>query len=172
MMPESSEIEKSFIEIEIFRARDLYEHYGRAICADRIIGRMLTSYYAAASSTRETMDKTGMIRACSACSRKGNGSCCFREVENWYDFVLLLINLLLGVEIPYSREVADNCFFLGQNGCKLLAKHSFCLNYLCPDLKDLLGPLTTEFSSIAGHELLCEWELERALRIWIHENGM
>jgi len=172
MMPEYRDIEKPFIESEICRARDLYKRHGRAIRADRILGRMLTIYYAAASSTRETMDKTGMIRACSACARKGNGSCCFRDVENWYDFVLLLINLLLGCEIPFSREAEDNCFFLGQNGCKLLAKHSFCLNYLCPDLKGFLGPLTKDFLSAAGHELLCEWELERALRIWIHKKGM
>jgi hypothetical protein len=43
-------------------------------------------------------------------------------VEEWYDPVLLLINRLLGADLPERREVPDNCFFLGEKGCKIPAR--------------------------------------------------
>ena len=172
MMTETRAIENPIIESEILRARDLYDRYGRDILADRDLGGMLARYHEAISYTRETMSVTGMVRVCAACALDGDGSCCFREVEDWYDFVLLLINLLMGTEIPLLREVPGNCLFLGKNGCSLIAKHSFCINYLCPGLKAFLGPSTSVFLSTAGYELFCGWELERSLHIWIHENGM
>jgi len=171
MTAETKEIDNPIIEREISRARDLYKRHAVAICADENLGGMLARYGEAISNTREKMNLTGMLEACSACAGDMDGSCCFRGVEEWYDSSLLLINLLLGIEIPFFREVPGNCLFLGENGCRLLAKHSFCINYLCPDLKAFMGPLVADFLRVVGDELSCGWELELSLCTWIHENG-
>jgi hypothetical protein len=92
-------------------------------------------------------------------------------VEEWYDPVLLLVNLLLGVQIPLSREVEDGCLFVGSGGCELAAKHSFCLNYLCPDLKaGLDADAEKRLLSVIGEELLQGWELELGIRSWLQRH--
>jgi hypothetical protein len=67
--------------------------------------------------------------------------------------------------MPEKREVPDGCFFVGEKGCRLLARHAFCVNYFCPALNEHLDPAKTrKLLSISGNELLCGWELEKALR--------
>jgi hypothetical protein len=114
------------------------------------------------------MKENGMVRACSACAAQGGGSCCSPEVAQWYDPILLLINLLMRVTMPVSPEVPGHCRFVGSRGCKLVARYPFCVNYLCPGLRETLGPsLTREFSAVAGQELSCGWEVELAIQTWL-----
>jgi len=114
------------------------------------------------------MVRTGIVESCTGCASKKKGSCCFQGVEEWYDHILLLINLLMGAELPRDREAPGHCLFVGEKGCKLIARYSFCINYLCPDLKKSLGkPYTEEIMSIVGEELVVGLEVEQAVRILI-----
>ena len=57
---------------------------------------------------------------------------------------------------------------MGEKGCKLKARHSFCLNYFCPQLVDTLGEeRLIGIQRQAGEQLLAGWELERALSRYI-----
>jgi hypothetical protein len=162
----------STIDKETARARDLHRRHGEALSRDPALAALLRDYGRAIAETRETMVRLGIAEACAACAQGSAGSCCSEQVEDWYDHLLLLINLLMGVEIPRHREVPGHCLFVGPDGCKLMARHSFGINYLCPELKARLGAAgTREFLAVAGRELFSGWELERALRTWLHGNG-
>ncbi len=156
------------IEEEIDRAKRLYAHYGEALIEQDGLGALLEKYRKAIGKTHEVMKQLCVVEACSVCARKGSGSCCFQGVEEWYDHVLLLINLVLGRQIPELREVPGGCLFVGSRGCKLIARHAFCVNYLCPPLKDSTRtPSVERLLSVSGDELFQGWELERAIRQWL-----
>jgi hypothetical protein len=88
-------------------------------------------------------------------------------MDEGYGFLLLYINLLLGATFPETGSLRS-CHFIGETGCKLPARHSFCLNYFCPDIKNSLGETTiSEIQACIGEQLLAGWELECALNRWI-----
>ena len=158
------------IEKEIEKARRLYAAGQNDLSLQKGITGDLTRYRRAIALTYEQMGRAGVIQACSACAADSGGSCCFHGVEDWYDDVLLLINLLLGAALPEKREVPDGCFFVGGKGCRLVARHAFCVNYLCPVLNASLDPVErSRLLSISGVDLLCGWELEKTLRRWVRE---
>lgn len=153
------------IETVMNRARGLYA----ALADDRRLqseaADALGMYRTAAARTITQMGRAGVLQACSSCASGPGGSCCFQGVEGWYDEVLILINLLLGVELPEKRHVADGCFFLGEQGCRLTARHAFCINYLCPALNGMIDPLEKrELLRVSGREILCGLEIEAMLR--------
>ncbi len=151
------------------RAKVLHEQYGGAMINDNGLSNLVEKYRKAIMSTQELMQEVGITEACAVCAGKRDGSCCYRGVEAWYDHMLLFVNLMLGVEISGFRDVQGGCLFVCSKGCTLLARHSFCVNYVCPSLKDLLERAQTEqFISGAGAELFLGWELERSIRNWIH----
>jgi hypothetical protein len=156
------------IEQEIKEARALYSMFADSLKRQRELAEGLQKYEAAISETYAQMSRRGIIEACSTCSSKQAGSCCFQGAEEWYDHVTLLINLLMGVEIPGTREVLGCCLFVGSKGCKLLARNAFCVNYLCPNLAASMGEAEkTMLLSVSGKELLCGWDLEKSLRRWL-----
>jgi hypothetical protein len=108
------------------------------------------------------MAEEGVLKACSQCAQGPSGSCCFEGVEEWYDPVLLLSNLLLDVPLPSHREIPEACFFVGQGGCKLSGRHAFCVNFLCPKLST--GLKNGKLLRTTGEELFCGWELEKEIR--------
>jgi hypothetical protein len=153
------------IEKEMEKARRLYDRRADDPSLQDAIADGLVKYREAVSLTLEQMNRAGVMRACSLCAAGSGGSCCFQGVEEWYDDVLLLINLLLGVALPEERQVADGCFFVGEKGCRLVARHAFCVNYLCPALSESLEPIErSRLLAASGHELLCGWEIEKTLR--------
>ncbi len=161
------------IREQVDRARGIYASWGRAIGSDKELSCLVERYRRAIGRTRKIMATSGMVAACTRCALKTPGGCCFQDVETWYDPVLLLMNLLMGCDMPARREIAAGCFFLGEKGCKLLARYSFCINYLCPHLKALLGPSGTgRFVRVAGQELLRGSELELALVRWLSKAGV
>ena len=156
------------IKAEIGKARRLYTTYGSDLRLQREIADILTRYRRAIALTLERMLRAGVIRACTICAGGMGGSCCFRGVEEWYDEVLLFINILFGVDLPEQREVHEGCFFVGEKGCKLLALHAFCVNYLCPSVNGFLARRERrDLGAISGKELLAGWELEKKLRPWL-----
>lgn len=129
---------------------------------------LLDAYDAAIRHTQKIMRDTGAAAACSRCAAE-RGSCCFQEVETWYDPMLLFINLLLNVDLPKSRRHPNQCLFLGPEGCRLRARYSFCLNYFCPTLQEQMDPdLMHAVRRAVGRELLAGWELERFLYRWLN----
>ena len=149
-------------------ARALYALYGDSILGNEIIADLLHTYKEDIGRTNRMMRHADIVATCSDCAKQGHGSCCMKDVEGWYDPILLMINLLMGVKISDSREIAGHCLFLGKSGCKLTARYFFCVNYLCPRLKSLLGQARAqEFISVAGRELFSGWTVEQSLRKWL-----
>ncbi len=156
------------VENQIQKAKDLYARFGDQILEDKNHLVLIKKYRSAIVTTRETMKALNMIKACSVCSDKWMGGCCFAGVEKWYDAMLLLVNLLLGVNIPEVRMVKKGCMFVGLSGCELLARHSFCINYLCSTFKDSLSLSDQKtFLSVAGNEIFCEIQVEQSVKKWI-----
>jgi hypothetical protein len=86
------------------------------------------------------MSGCGLVQACAECETLEGGSCCGRGIEEHYDGYLLLINLLLGANLPTERRDSSSCFFLGPKGCELSARHVLCVNYLCRKATDRVDP--------------------------------
>lgn len=159
------------VEEEINKAKKLYELYAAVFYREDSLGGLLEAYRKAIGRTQEVMAEVGVFAGCTACAREGAGSCCFQGVEEWYDHTLLFMNLILGIQIPESREVPGGCLFVGRKGCKLLARHSFCVNYICPRLKGVIqGPGMETLLSVSGNELLCGWETEQSIRKRLQES--
>ena len=156
------------IEKEINRAKRLYERHGESLSNDETLGELIASYRNAITTTQEVMEEVGVVKTCSVCARSGAGSCCFEGMEAWCDHILLLMNFVFGIQLPNAREIRGGCLFVGTHGCKLVARHSFCVNYLCPTLKDSLKTSSMgTLLSVSGDELFCGWELEQSIRKWL-----
>ena len=118
------------IQQEIEKANYLYERYGRILLEDQDMLFLINRYRESIRESYLTMKAFGVIEACSSCAGVKTSGCCFSGVEDWYDPYLLLINLLLGREIPRKNDFPESCLFVGEQGCKLMARHSFCVNFL------------------------------------------
>jgi len=159
------------IEKEIEKARRLHVRLAGDLFLKREIVAGIEKYRSAIALTSGQMDRAGVIHTCSFCASGSGGSCCFYGVEEWYDDILILMNLLLDVALPERREVPDGCFFVGEKGCRLSARHAFCVNYLCPALRESIeASERSKLLAVTGDELLCGWELEKVLRRWVR-NG-
>lgn len=113
---------------------------GAALLQDGNARDMLRRLGAAACSSREQMAHSGVGTLCRSCEEQDGGSCCGAGLENRYSGILLLINLLLGAEIPRERQDPKGCFFLGPKGCRLMARDVLCVNYLCKKVTDGIDP--------------------------------
>lgn len=153
----------SNLKFEIDKARGLFLLYGQACMSDERISDRVRLYQESILRTDSMMLETGVVEACARCAA-AKGSCCFTEMGESYGCLQLFVNLLLGLELPADADFTGTCHFVGARGCKLQARHSFCLNYFCPDLKDLLGEREIMKIQIqVGEQLFLGWELERTL---------
>ena len=150
------------VALQISRAKALYDAYRTTLLEHQRVKELLEDYRKAIARTYQVMAEEGVLKACSACAQGPSGSCCFEGVEDWYDPVLLLINLLLDVSMPSEREIPKACFFVGQGGCKLQGRYAFCVNFLCPKVNAEIK--NGKLLRATGEELLCEWELEKEIR--------
>ena len=156
---------KKEIRAAIREANEFYVRFGETMLADARIMELLEKYRNAIAETQEKMKQSGVVRTCTICAVEEKGGCCFNGVEEWYDALLLFINLLMGVRLPDSREIPKGCLFVGENGCRLIARFHFCINYLCHKLKDRLDPSQRKkLMAVAGREILCGIELENTIR--------
>lgn len=148
-------------------AQRLQAAYGAAILGDERLRGLLSAYQEAIVQTAALTAELAVERICVACAAR-DAVCCFTGVEKRYDQYLLLINLLLGARLPLEAELADSCFFCGSQGCKLLAKNSFCLNFFCPEIRQALGADNlARLLRQVGQELSAQWELDRVLIPWL-----
>ena len=110
--------------------------------------------------------------ACQRCEEEEGGSCCGAGIEDRYSPQLLLINLLLGRTFPAARRFADSCYFLGADGCMLLARDILCINYLCPGLqKSLAHEDLVRLQTTTGEEMESVFRLYDAVKQFLREQG-
>jgi hypothetical protein len=119
------------IEKKIAHAEDRFREYRARLLGDPAVLELLGRVRLAVRAARQVRAEAGIERMCAECETREGGSCCGAGLEDKYDARLLLINRLLGVELPRRREVARSCWFLGERGCRLQARHVICVNYIC-----------------------------------------
>lgn len=130
------------IEDKIAWAQHCYKEFGDDLLKEKKLVDLLAHLKAAVVASRREMALTGIEEICRRCDREEGGSCCGAGLENRYDGWLLLINLLLGVKLPKTRQQTDSCFLSGKSGCLLMARHVICINYLCKKITNLFEPRT------------------------------
>lgn len=128
------------IHEKIAWARDCFEQRGDRLLDDQRLADLLNRLREAISDSHRAMVTSGIADECRQCEHHEGGSCCGAGLENKYSGTLLLINLLLGVELPSRRTDPSNCHFLGDEGCRLLARHVICVNYICRKITDRIDP--------------------------------
>lgn len=161
------------IEEEIIKAKTLHERYGEEILNDNDLMMLMENYRKAIAGSHELMKETGIIKRCTTCAdNEKAGSCCFQGVEEWYDHILLFINLMLGFEITTDHNILNGCLFVGKKGCGLFARHAFCVNYICPSLNSFITNTQKEnLKLVTGKELHSGWEFEKSIRNWVRVYG-
>jgi hypothetical protein len=128
------------IKDKIAWAEACHQRVGRQLLEDRTIIDLLAKLRKAIHASHAEMMKTGIVDLCKECEEEEGGSCCGAGMENRYDGRLILINLLLEVSIPKTRSDPKSCFFLGDHGCVLQARHVICINYICRKITDRVEP--------------------------------
>ena len=133
--------------------------------ADEKISDFLSQFISAAKASRQEMGNTGVVALCRECDQEEGGSCCGRGLENKYDAWLLLINRLLGVDLPRERQQAEGCFFLGEKGCLLVARHVICVNYMCRKINNNIQPSAlNDLREMEGVEINCLFMLNEQVK--------
>ena len=153
---------------EIQRAKNLYSGYGVEILEDKRCSGLLKQYGTAIEESRDLMKELGVIEICSSCADERTGGCCYYGVETWYSKYLLLINLLMGIEIPKTRMFKTNCLFVGENGCLLLARFKPCVQHLCQKIRNTLRQHDfLRLRAVTNYEIKLGVQAESAVRDFI-----
>lgn len=162
-----------YIHEQMARAHDLYQAHGPEMAADPNIKQALEEFRREIQGTWDMFGQTEVVAMCTECAGTKSESCCFEGAENWFYEVILLVNLLLGVDLPDKREKSGQCFFIGPKGCKLLARWSICINFFCPEMCEALGKTTLgRLRRQAGREVWTGQLAEDAVRRWLNARGL
>ena len=129
------------IEEKIAWAQYYHQKFGVQLLKDESILILKAGLEDAIHASHRAMEDAGVVGMCRECEELEGGSCCGAGLENRYDGWLLVINLLLGVELPQERRDPGSCFFLGKAGCLLKARPVICVNYLCEKITHRIDPL-------------------------------
>lgn len=107
----------------------------------------------AIEETWRYMKEIGVTDICKDCAIE-TGSCCKEWVEDEVDDVMILMNILMGVEIPSRRYKEGFCYFLSERGCILKVRPVICVNFLCEKITKSIGfEKEKKLQEIAGKEL-------------------
>ena len=150
---------------KIEQAHDLYGACGDSLRQNPSIGTLLNKLRGCIENTKDSMLKLGVVAECKHCEEQEGGSCCGTGIENKYDVELLLVNLLLEAPLRDQQSSQNSCYFLGEKGCKLTARHVLCVNYICEKIqKKLTREELIELQTCAGEELDTLFVLHEALK--------
>jgi len=153
------------VEVKIDWANDRFDREGCRLLEDRRLADLLATLNGAISRSRETMLRTGIVGLCRECEEKEGGSCCGAGLEKHYSGLILLINRLLGVTLPADREETSSCFFLSSSGCRLLARHVLCINYVCHKITSRIKPVQlASLREAEGEEILLLFQVNERLK--------
>jgi hypothetical protein len=120
-------------------AAEQHRLHGARLRGDEVIARLLAELRPHLGASREAMVASGLALGCRICEEEEGGSCCGRGMEDHYDGVLLLVNLMLGAAIERERCDPESCLFLDSAGCRLLARDHICVNYLCAKARERIS---------------------------------
>jgi hypothetical protein len=135
------------------------------LLADRNLVELLEALKAAIHRSHEKMLRTGIVDLCRHCEEKEGGSCCGAGLEKHFSGILFLMNLLLGVTLPQEREEPSSCFFLSPTGCRLLARHVLCINYVCNKITSRIKPdQLASLREAEGAEILLLFQVNEKLK--------
>jgi hypothetical protein len=135
-------------------AEACHERFGSLLLRDKSIQDMLFRMKDAWENSRIEMVKTGITTICRDCEELEGGSCCGEGLEKRYDVWMLLINRLLGINLPCAPSSPENCLFLSHTGCSLMARHTICVNYVCKKITDRIAlPKLKTLREKEGEEL-------------------
>lgn len=164
MLPHPISINRP-VEEKIAWAQSCYQSGGGFFLKDEKIGGLLVEFKTAVKASEHKMETTGVVDLCRECDQEEGGSCCGKGLENRYDAWLLLINMLLGVDLPQERRQADGCFFLGEKGCLLMARHVICINYMCKKITNNIKPFALNaLREMEGEEINCLFTLHEQIK--------
>ena len=128
------------VEAKISWANACFDREKSRLLVNERLVELLESLRTAVRRSREHMLRCGIVDCCRECEKKEGGSCCGAGLEKHYSGTLLLVNLFLGVTLPRKREDPSGCFFLSRTGCRLLARHVVCINYVCDKITSKIKP--------------------------------
>lgn len=152
---------------EMARALEFEKVYGKAPLENAALLRLFQVYSNLIAETDSMMMEKGVSDACARCAAV-TGSCCFAGMYDGYGAMSFYVNLLMGSDFSENGRNDGSCRFVGTKGCGLKARHSFCLNYFCPQLNDSLGERAIrDLTASVGRQLQAGWELECALTKWM-----
>ena len=131
---------ESPIQEKVAWAENCYQAIKAQLLGDEKLADLLIRYREAALVSHGEMDRAGVVNECKDCEEREGGSCCGEGLEDRYNGILLLINLLLDRKLPEQRHDTLSCYFLGPGGCLLLARHVICVNYICNKITEKNDP--------------------------------
>ena len=156
------------IEEKIEAAHGLFAVWENRLRRDGRISALLERLEQNVHASLQAMHALRVVQTCKRCEEQEGGSCCGAGIENRYDGLQLLINLLLDVPLPDRHTYADSCYFLRADGCSLKARHVLCVNYLCTKLKRTLAQEDmVALQAIAGEELDTGFALFEAIKNYV-----
>jgi hypothetical protein len=158
-------------EDKVRLAMSMYKTFGEELRRDLPLANLLGEMKEKVRCSWRTMAELGISAACARCDETApEGSCCSRGLENKFDSVLLLINLLLGIQLPLERMRDDSCRFLGPSGCVLEARTLLCIDYLCPEVEKELGiESLMKMQEVAGEEIRTAFLLAERVKRLVNE---
>ena len=153
------------VEAKIAWAKACFDRERSRLIEDRGLAELLEALKAAIHRSHENMLRTGIVDLCRHCEEKEGGSCCGAGLEKHFSGILLLMNLLLGVTLPQEREEPSSCFFLSPTGCRLLARHVLCINYVCNKITSRIKPdQLAALREAEGAEILLLFQVNEKLK--------
>lgn len=154
------------MEEKIATARKTWSMHGEYLMNDTCIISAIEELRAGIEQSWNLMRRLDIVKGCGVCAAtKSGGGCCGAGIENWYDPLILLMNLMIGRDIPENRPDEKSCLFLGPKGCRLTTRFHFCINYLCPEINERLSEQDLALlTSQNGREIYLGWRLENIIR--------
>ena len=150
---------------QIRTALNLWKFCGQSLMQDRQVFALLKGLDLDIEATQSAMVRAGIVNECSDCAMSGQETCCGVSTGYKCDSILLLINLLLGRNLPSVPADAHLCHFLTKHGCALRARHVICINFVCQRLRDVIPHnLLCSVQKIAGRDIDALFVLEECIK--------
>lgn len=144
-------------------ARKLATQFAGLLMLDPEVCKQLDLLKAELAVLDTHMSVMAMGKSCTLCAAQPDGGCCSTYMGNENnDALLLLINILAGVDVQLVCGNGVECCFLGNRGCVLSYKPIFCLNYLCGHIRDVsTREMLNALEQKSGALLSAQYHLEQ-----------
>jgi hypothetical protein len=120
---------------KIYKAKEIYEKKKLILMDNPVIKDYLIKLHEYIRISKIERDASNVSQGCRECGVHKK-DCCGSGIERRYSKEILVINIVLGVRLPEKPAFEDKCYFLTENGCLLLARDVFCVNYICKPLRE------------------------------------